>query len=131
MEEQADDGRGLVPERSDVLRGVAAAMAQLTLDTLHEDSRVGLDLLGDVGARTVPTADWVSVTTLRNGTFRTVASNAPVAVELDRLQYEHGTAPCVDAVLNDGEPRVAAAREAGSPEPRRQQHAGAASAPAG
>ena len=102
MDAKADDGRGVLEERADDLHRTADSMAQLTRETLHGDTRVGLGLLVDVAVRTVPSADWVSVTTLDHGIFRTVASNAPRAVELDRLQYELGTGPCVDAVLHDG-----------------------------
>ena len=62
------------------------------------DSGVSLDLLAQQGVRLLPTADWASVTTLSRGTFRTVASNAPTAVEVDLLQYEHGSGPCRSAL---------------------------------
>jgi hypothetical protein len=49
----------------------------------------------------VPGAEWASVTRGRNGTFVTLAATDPDAERLDRIQYELGTGPCVDAILED------------------------------
>ena len=45
-------------------------------------------------------ARWASVTTLRHGTFRTLASTAPQARDADALQYSLGSGPCVDTVVD-------------------------------
>lgn len=90
------------PEDPDDLRRTAEILAQLTRDTRDSDSGVSLDLLVRQAVRLIPTADWVSVTTLSRGHFSTVASSAPTAVDVDLLQYENGSGPCVDAVLEDG-----------------------------
>lgn len=45
--------------------------------------------------------DWASITQGRPGSFRTVASTDERAVALDEIQYELGSGPCVDAVLQD------------------------------
>lgn len=50
-------------------------------------------------------ARWASVTALRHGIFRSLASTAPQARAADALQYGLGSGPCVDAVL-DGRVRV-------------------------
>ena len=84
------------------LRWTAEVLGQLAREASESDSGVSLDLLAQQGVQLLPTADWASVTTLSRGTFRTVASNAQTAVEVDLLQYEHGSGPCVDAVLEDG-----------------------------
>jgi transcriptional regulator with GAF, ATPase, and Fis domain len=49
----------------------------------------------------VPAADWTSITRGRHGSFETVAATDPTAVEVDSIQYELGSGPCVDAVLQD------------------------------
>ena len=49
----------------------------------------------------VPGADWASITRGRNGSFETVASTDPAAVEVDGIQYELGSGPCVDAILQE------------------------------
>ena len=90
------------PEDADDLRRTAEALSQLTKDTWDNDSQVSLDLLVDHAVSLIPSADWASVTTLSRGQFKTVASSAPTAVEVDRLQYQNGSGPCVDAVLEDG-----------------------------
>jgi ANTAR domain/GAF domain len=87
---------------TDTLRRTAELLDQLARDTHDADAGVGLDLLVDRAAALLPTAGWASVTTLSRGKFRTVASNAPTAVEVDLMQYRHGSGPCVDAVLEDG-----------------------------
>ena len=90
------------PEDADDLRRTAEVLGQLTEDTRDNDSDVSLDLLVKHAVRLIPSADWASVTTLTRGQFATVASSAPTAVEVDRLQYENGSGPCVDAVLEGG-----------------------------
>jgi ANTAR domain/GAF domain len=49
----------------------------------------------------VPGAEWASITRGRNGTFVTLAATDPDAERLDRIQYDLGTGPCVDAILED------------------------------
>lgn len=46
-------------------------------------------------------ARWASVTTLRQGSFRTLAATAPQARDADALQYGLGSGPCVDAALDE------------------------------
>ena len=49
----------------------------------------------------MPGARWVSVTVLRGGRLTTEAASHEEAIRADALQYELGTGPCVDAVLDD------------------------------
>ena len=95
-------GLGTWPEDSDDLRRIAEILGQLTLDTRGRNAGVSLDLLITPAVALVPTAHWASVTTLSNGRFRTVACSDDTAAQIDLLQYEHGTGPCVDAVLGGG-----------------------------
>lgn len=94
------------------------ARAFVTLDqsptglvTLYAD--IGRDLSGSGSAadslaavaRTavarVPGAEWASITRGRSGAFSTVAATDSRAVTVDKIQYQLGTGPCVDAVLQD------------------------------
>lgn len=49
----------------------------------------------------LPGVRWASITTLRHGTFRTLAATGETARAADALQYELGAGPCVDTVLED------------------------------
>jgi len=79
--------------------------AELTRTLLDGTPTVGGVLRLVVGAASaiVPDADLVSVT-LRgpDGTFHTPVETDPVAVRLDRLQYDHGEGPCVESARPDG-----------------------------
>ena len=49
----------------------------------------------------VPGTEWASISEGRNGSFATSAATHQEAREVDRIQYELGTGPCVDAILQD------------------------------
>lgn len=83
------------------LGAMADALASLTDDLRHEDPERALRSLVGRGGRELVDARWASITVLRGGTFRTIASSEPTADGVDRLQYEFGAGPCVDAVLED------------------------------
>ena len=102
MGTQNGPGMQVWPEDTEELGRTAEMLGQLTRGAFDGDRGVTLETLTETAVAMLPTADWASVTTLSRGRFRTIASNAPTAVEVDRLQYEHGTGPCVDAVLEDG-----------------------------
>lgn len=80
---------------------VAEAMQALSERAEVEDGRSPLDRLVDISVQQVPGARWVSVTMLRGGCFSTAASTDEAATTADRLQYDIGEGPCVDAVLED------------------------------
>ena len=61
-----------------------------------------LDELVRAGVEHIPGARWASVTTLDHGCFRTEASSDPLAERIDAIQYDVGSGPCVDAVLEGG-----------------------------
>jgi hypothetical protein len=67
---------------SDDPAGVMEVIARLTVDRL-------------------PQAEWASITTLRAGEFVTVAATDDRARAGDRIQYEVGSGPCIDALLDD------------------------------
>lgn len=65
------------------------------------DEATPLEALVRATLEQVPGARSVSVTVLRGGTFRTEASTDSLARRADALQYEIGSGPCVDAILDD------------------------------
>ena len=65
------------------------------------DGRRPLEKLAVATVESLPAANWASVTMLRGGGFHTQASTSESATRADLLQYEVGSGPCVDAVLDD------------------------------
>jgi hypothetical protein len=51
--------------------------------------------------KTVPGAEHAGVTVLRRGEFDTPTATSELPPRVDAIQYELGTGPCVDAVLDD------------------------------
>ncbi|RSD07845.1 GAF and ANTAR domain-containing protein [Amycolatopsis eburnea] len=84
---------------------LAGQFADLTRTLLDVTPTVGgvLKLVVGAAVAIIPDADLVSVT-LRDtdGRFHTPVETDPVALELDRLQYEHGEGPCVESARPDG-----------------------------
>jgi len=84
---------------------LARQFADLTKTLLETAPTVGgvLKQVVELGAALVPGADLVSVT-LRapNGEYHTPVETNPAALDLDRLQYEYGEGPCVEAARPDG-----------------------------
>lgn len=83
------------------LQEVADAMRALSERASHDDGLSPLQRLVQISVEQVPGARWASVTMLRNGCFTTPASTDEAATRADLLQYEIGSGPCVDAVLDD------------------------------
>jgi ANTAR domain/GAF domain len=79
---------------------VAEAMRLLS-QRMADDAARPLEDLVTVAVDTVGGARWASVTVLRDNQFSTAASIGEEAVQADKLQYELGAGPCVDAVLQD------------------------------
>lgn len=59
------------------------------------------DAVAILAARQVAGATAASVTVLRNGRFETVGSTDERVRRADLMQYEIGSGPCVDAILDD------------------------------
>lgn len=83
------------------LAEIADAVLRLgeQLRTATADTLVEAVIEHAVGA--LPGTRWASITTLRQGTFRTLAATGDTARAADALQYRLGTGPCVDSVLED------------------------------
>lgn len=80
---------------------LAEAMRSLTARAEAADGRPAVDELVQVAIERVPAARWASLTLLRGGRFTTPAASHGEAERADRLQYEVGSGPCVDAVIED------------------------------
>ena len=65
----------------------------------HRSTADALAAVVGAAVTRVAGAEWASVTRGRGGSFETVAATDRAAVEVDEIQYELGTGPCVDAIL--------------------------------
>jgi hypothetical protein len=65
------------------------------------DREEALGAVTGLAVKRVPGADWASITEGRRGRFATVATTDESARLVDGIQYELGTGPCVDAILED------------------------------
>lgn len=86
---------------STALLAIAEALRVVARRSAGDGGRSPLEELVLATREQISTASTVSVTVLRSGRFRTEASTDEVALRADALQYEIGSGPCVDAVLDD------------------------------
>jgi hypothetical protein len=71
------------------------------LNAEHDDKTV-LDAVTTIAVEAVPGADYAGVTVGRKGdTFATVAATAELVNVVDQIQYDLGSGPCVDAIVED------------------------------
>src|SRR4051812_42114796 len=76
----------------------AEAFAQLGRIRLSDTDLNGvLDTIAHLAKRTIPGADEVSVTLVRDNKARTAAFTGDLALDVDESQYEAGHGPCLDA----------------------------------
>lgn len=83
------------------LLDLAEAMRSLADRATEADGRPALQELVRIAIERVPGATWASLTVLRGSRFATEASTDEIATRADALQYELGSGPCVDAVLEE------------------------------
>jgi hypothetical protein len=95
------DSRGADSRGSTDLLAIAEALQAVTGRASEAGARPPLDELVHATLEQLPVATCVSVTVLRGGRFRTASSTDDVALQADALQYEIGSGPCVDAILDD------------------------------
>jgi hypothetical protein len=55
----------------------------------------------ELAVASVPGVEQASISEGREGRFRTLASTGDAALRADKIQYELGYGPCVDAILDD------------------------------
>src|SRR4029079_6872449 len=103
---EAEMTRNDLPEGPDALGGLARQL-------IDEFSTVGarlrsyndvdevLDALSRASLRLVPHAEHASASRRAGAGFVTVGATSDVPPQVDRIQYELGHGPCVDAILTD------------------------------
>jgi hypothetical protein len=82
------------------LRAIAVMFAELGEQLRSPDAASHFEALTRVAVARVAGAQAASVTTLRGGRFRTEAATDELARRGDALQYELGSGPCVDAIVD-------------------------------
>ena len=95
-----DQARADTETSSDDLRRLAEAMS-LVAGRATIEGGAPLQELVEATTEQIPLASSASITVLRGGRFRSEASTGAIAPRADALQYEIGSGPCVDAVLDD------------------------------
>jgi hypothetical protein len=93
-------GRAPVDGSTDLL-AIAEALHAVAGRASETGSRPPLDELVHATLEQLAAASTVSVTVLRAGRFSTAASTDDQSRRADALQYEIGSGPCVDAILDD------------------------------
>ena len=82
--------------------GLASLYAEIGRDLApHRRTADALAAVAGAAAARVPGAEWASITRGRGGSFETVAATDALAYQVDMIQYELGTGPCVDAILQE------------------------------
>lgn len=84
----------------DPLRLAAEAFADLGAQLGPAPSRAGFQAIADIAVSRVGSARWASITTKKDDRFVTSASTGEPALRADLIQYEMGTGPCVDAIVD-------------------------------
>jgi GAF domain-containing protein len=67
----------------------------------HHDVSGALGAVTEVAVRSVPGAEFASITRRRSERFETYGSTDALATQADQIQYELGSGPCIDAVDKD------------------------------
>src|SRR6478735_1690968 len=86
--------------RSAHLREVAVDYQKLAEQLARSDDSNPFVAVARLALVRVPGADAASITTLRHDRFVTAAATNDVARAADRMQYELGSGPCVDAIVD-------------------------------
>jgi hypothetical protein len=81
-------------------RQLAEVFTSLGVDlAASADVGTALEIITATAVRVVEGAGHAAVTTVRQGKLETVAQTSELPLRVDRIQYELGSGPCVDAVL--------------------------------
>jgi ANTAR domain-containing protein len=82
--------------------GLATLYADIGRELLAPGTRTdALSAVTRVAVTRIPGVEWASITEGINGRFSTVVETDVRARLADEIQYELGTGPCVDAIVND------------------------------
>jgi hypothetical protein len=102
-----------VPSSGSHLRELAAAFAALRERLAEVGGEGPLDAVAQVTVESLPAADAASITLIRQQEFQTAAWTGELARCADRIQYECGSGPCIDAITEDSVVRVDDVRDDG------------------
>lgn len=89
-----------IPVELDDLRTVAEAFAELGARLKHADTDP-FHAVTLVARDQIPATSGASITRLREGRFVTVAATDERIRRADHIQYELGSGPCLDAIVED------------------------------
>jgi ANTAR domain/GAF domain len=94
------------PEPATVARPTQAQLAESFSSVAQHllearDPAQALQALATLAVGAVAGAEHAGITVLRRGKFETPAATGELALRVDAIQYELGTGPCVDAVLEN------------------------------
>jgi GAF domain-containing protein len=81
---------GLADRFADVAQSLLAA----------QDLNQSFESIVGIGVATIGGAEHAGITVLRRGKFDTPAASGPLPRQVDAIQYELGTGPCVDSALD-------------------------------
>ena len=85
---------------ADHLRRVAEDFEQLGDELSHSPHPDRYEAVLKLAVERVPATRAASITTLEHGRFVTAAATDDLARRADRMQYELGSGPCVDAIVD-------------------------------
>ena len=68
---------------------------------VHTNTADAVAAVTQTAVARVPGAEWASITRGHGGAFETVSSTSPEALQADEIQYELGSGPCVDAIVQE------------------------------
>ncbi len=88
------------PGDGSALRAVAVMFAELGEQLLSRQAETLFDALTRVAVARIAGAQSASITTLRGGRFRTESASDDLSRRGDALQYELGSGPCLDAIVD-------------------------------
>ena len=91
----------LFESSGDALRHASKVFAELAGQLGSASDDQSLQVVAEVAAARVTEARWASITTVHGTEFRTSASTDETALRADKIQYEMGTGPCLDAIVDD------------------------------
>jgi ANTAR domain/GAF domain len=81
--------------------GLATLYADIGREMVAPGTRTdALNAVTRVAVRRIPGVEWASITEGIDGRFSTVVATDERARTVDKIQYELGNGPCVDAIMN-------------------------------